>query len=89
MAGKDILEFVKISKNISDVDFNDKNEMNAIPVSTSSDMKNIMKIMRSYLDAHPNSEMNNKMDDIEQYVANSVFRKTMQSKISDYFAKTQ
>ncbi|GFW49263.1 hypothetical protein TNCV_3057731 [Trichonephila clavipes] len=53
MADKDILEFVQSSKNIIDEDSDDENEMNnAIPVPTSSKMRNIMKSMRSHLDAH-------------------------------------
>uniref|UniRef100_A0A8C4SC05 HTH CENPB-type domain-containing protein n=1 Tax=Erpetoichthys calabaricus TaxID=27687 RepID=A0A8C4SC05_ERPCA len=65
---KDILEFVQSSKNIIDADSDDENEMNnAAPVPTSSEMRNIMKSMRSYLDANSNGEMNNKMDDIEQF----------------------
>uniref|UniRef100_A0A8C4RRF5 Tigger transposable element-derived protein 4 n=1 Tax=Erpetoichthys calabaricus TaxID=27687 RepID=A0A8C4RRF5_ERPCA len=68
MADKDILEFVQSSKNIIDADSDDENEMNnAAPVPTSSEMRNIMKSMLSYLDAHSNDEMNNKMDDIEQF----------------------
>ncbi|GFU19554.1 hypothetical protein TNCV_21291 [Trichonephila clavipes] len=38
------------------------------PVPTSSEMENIMKSTRSYLDSYSNGEMNNKMDDIEQFV---------------------
>ncbi|GFV35227.1 hypothetical protein TNCV_620231 [Trichonephila clavipes] len=65
---KDISEFVQSSKNIIDADSDDKIEMNiAAPVPTSSEMRNIMKSMRNYLDAHSNSEMNNKMNDIEQF----------------------
>ncbi|GFU57139.1 uncharacterized protein TNCV_1780022 [Trichonephila clavipes] len=51
MADKDILEFAQSSKNIIDLDFDDENEMIS-PVYTSSEMRNIMKSMRSYLDAH-------------------------------------
>ncbi|GFT21378.1 hypothetical protein TNCV_3816561 [Trichonephila clavipes] len=58
-AGKNILEFVQSSKNIIDADFNDENEMNnAAPILTSSEMRIARKIMRSYLDAHSNGEMN-------------------------------
>ncbi|GFW06114.1 hypothetical protein TNCV_4479061 [Trichonephila clavipes] len=54
---------VQSSKNIIDADSDDENEMNeAAPVPTSSEMKNVMKSMRSYLDAHYNGEMNTKMD---------------------------
>ncbi|GFU93514.1 hypothetical protein TNCV_947561 [Trichonephila clavipes] len=70
MADKDILEFVQRLKNIIDADFDHENEMNdAAPVPTSSEMRNVLKGMRSYLDAHSKGEMNNKMDDIEQFVA--------------------
>ncbi|GFT62849.1 uncharacterized protein TNCV_1606751 [Trichonephila clavipes] len=56
----------KISKNFIDADSDDENDMNnAAPVPTSSEMKHIMKTMRSYLDAHSNGEMN----DIEQFDA--------------------
>ncbi|GFX59395.1 hypothetical protein TNCV_2880641 [Trichonephila clavipes] len=49
---------------------NDKNEVNnADLVPTSSEMSNVLKSMCSYLDAHSNGEMNNKMD-IEQSVDN-------------------
>ncbi|GFX30035.1 hypothetical protein TNCV_2617461 [Trichonephila clavipes] len=52
-------------------DFDDENEMNnAAPVSTSSEIRNIMKIMHSYLDAHSNGEMNNKKGNIEKIVHN-------------------
>ncbi|GFV36642.1 hypothetical protein TNCV_1033181 [Trichonephila clavipes] len=66
IADKDTLEFVQSSKNIIDADFNNENEMNnAAPVPTSSKILNVMKSRRSYLDAHTNGEVNNKMDDIE------------------------
>ncbi|GFW35937.1 SCAN domain-containing protein 3 [Trichonephila clavipes] len=61
----DILEFVHSSKNIIDAHSDDENEMNnAAPVPTSSEMRNIMKSMRSYLDTHSSGEMNNKMDNL-------------------------
>ncbi|GFV93956.1 protein big brother [Trichonephila clavipes] len=61
MTSKVILEFAQSSKNIMKADSDDENEMNNIaPVSTSSEMSNIMKSMHSYLDAHSNDEMNNK-----------------------------
>ncbi|GFX17324.1 uncharacterized protein TNCV_3553291 [Trichonephila clavipes] len=45
MVGKDNLEFVKSVKNINDPDYDDEKEMNnAVPVPTSSEMRNIMKI---------------------------------------------
>ncbi|GFU57154.1 hypothetical protein TNCV_1780141 [Trichonephila clavipes] len=44
MAHKDIFEFVHGSKSIIDADFEDENEINnAVPVPTSSEMRNIMK----------------------------------------------
>ncbi|GFV07822.1 DDE-1 domain-containing protein [Trichonephila clavipes] len=88
LADKDFLEFVQSAKNIMDADSSNENEMNnAAPVPTSSEMRNIMKIMRSYLDMHSNGDMNNKMDDLEQCVENLMLKKTMQRKISDYFLK--
>ncbi|GFU75463.1 hypothetical protein TNCV_2861791 [Trichonephila clavipes] len=51
MSDKDILELAQSSKNIIETDSDDENEMNnAAPVPTSSEMRNIMKSMRSYLD---------------------------------------
>ncbi|GFW37354.1 hypothetical protein TNCV_4498451 [Trichonephila clavipes] len=79
-----LLEFVQSSKNIIDTDFDDVNEMNnAAPVPTSSEMRNVMKNMRSYLDTHSNDEMNNKIVD------SLMLKKKMQKKKSDYFPKTQ
>ncbi|GFS76248.1 hypothetical protein TNCV_4667901 [Trichonephila clavipes] len=47
--GKDILEFVQCSKNITEADSEDENEMNnAAPVPTSSEMRNVMKNMRLF-----------------------------------------
>ncbi|GFV61136.1 hypothetical protein TNCV_2100111 [Trichonephila clavipes] len=61
MADKDILEIVQNSKNIIHADSDGEKEMNnAASVPTSSEMKNIMKSMRSCLDAHFNGEMNKK-----------------------------
>ncbi|GFW20035.1 hypothetical protein TNCV_867411 [Trichonephila clavipes] len=66
MAEKDIVEFDKSSKNIIDANSDVENQMNnAAPVPTSSEMRNIMKSMLSYLNAHSNDEMNNRMSDIE------------------------
>ncbi|GFU63962.1 hypothetical protein TNCV_245401 [Trichonephila clavipes] len=73
--GKDILEFIQSSKNIIDEDSDDESGMNdAAPVSTSSEMRNIMKNMHSYLDEHSNGEMKNKMDDVEQFVDNLMLK---------------
>ncbi|GFU87361.1 hypothetical protein TNCV_2716471 [Trichonephila clavipes] len=50
-------------KNIIDSDSDDGNEMNNVaPIPTSSEMSNIMRSVRTYLDTHSNGEMNNKMD---------------------------
>ncbi|GFV72572.1 hypothetical protein TNCV_4084721 [Trichonephila clavipes] len=65
LAGKDMLMFVQSSKNI-DVDSDHENVRNNVaPVLTLSEMRNVMKSMRSYLGVHSNGEMNNKMDNIE------------------------
>ncbi|GFV98299.1 histone-lysine N-methyltransferase SETMAR [Trichonephila clavipes] len=54
---------------MSCADSDDENEMNnAASVPTSSEMSNVLKSMRSYLEAHSNAKRNNKMDDIEQFV---------------------
>ncbi|PRD32254.1 UNVERIFIED_CONTAM: hypothetical protein NCL1_21063 [Trichonephila clavipes] len=77
-------------KNIIDAGSNDENEMNnttSFPMPFK--MRNIVKSMRSYLDAHSNDEMNNKMDDIKQFVDNLMLKKTIPRKISDYFPKTR
>ncbi|GFU44983.1 hypothetical protein TNCV_4234981 [Trichonephila clavipes] len=66
MADENILEFSQSSKNM-DADFDDENERNtAAPVPTSSEMRNILKSTQSYLEAHSNGEMNNKIDDTKQ-----------------------
>ncbi|GFW65494.1 hypothetical protein TNCV_1776381 [Trichonephila clavipes] len=54
MADKNILEFVQ----------NETEMSNAALVPTSSVIRNIMRSMRNYLDAHSNGEMNNKTNDI-------------------------
>ncbi|GFV86939.1 hypothetical protein TNCV_2198911 [Trichonephila clavipes] len=87
MADKDILEFDKSSKNISDADYDEENEMNnTAPVSMSSEMWNIMKSMFSYLDTHSNGEMDKKMNGIEQFDA---IKDNAKKKISNYCPKTQ
>ncbi|GFW52029.1 hypothetical protein TNCV_2818981 [Trichonephila clavipes] len=87
--GKDILQFAQSSKNIIDTIRSDsKNEMNnTTPIHMSYEMRNIMKSMHSYLDAHFNGEMNNKMEDTEQQF--DAKKKQCKKKISDYFPKTQ
>ncbi|GFW27058.1 hypothetical protein TNCV_92841 [Trichonephila clavipes] len=68
--------FVQSSKNIIDAESDDENGLtNAAPVPTSSELRNIMKNTRSYSDAHSKDEMNNKMDDIEQFDAKKRQRK--------------
>ncbi|GFS76396.1 hypothetical protein TNCV_1620361 [Trichonephila clavipes] len=58
--------------------YDDENEINnAAPVPTSSEMRNIMTSMRSYLNTHSSGEKNNKMDDIEQFVDNLMLKETM------------
>ncbi|GFX60386.1 hypothetical protein TNCV_4076081 [Trichonephila clavipes] len=54
MVDKDILEFVHSFKNITDADYDTENEINKAPVPTSSEIRNDMKSMRSYLDSHSN-----------------------------------
>ncbi|GFX96948.1 hypothetical protein TNCV_1996801 [Trichonephila clavipes] len=76
MADKDILELIQSSKNIIDSD--NENEMNnAALAPTSFEKRNIMKSMFSYLDAHTDGEVNNKIDDIEQIVDNLMPKKTI------------
>ncbi|GFU04348.1 hypothetical protein TNCV_864451 [Trichonephila clavipes] len=66
VADKDILEVLQSLKNIIKADSVDENKMTtADPVPTSSEMRNVMKSIPTYLDEHSNGEMNNKMDDIE------------------------
>ncbi|GFW79277.1 hypothetical protein TNCV_2476841 [Trichonephila clavipes] len=53
MAGKDIFEFVHSSKNIMDSDSDDEKETyNPAPVPASSEIRNIMKRRRSYIDVN-------------------------------------
>ncbi|GFU21819.1 uncharacterized protein TNCV_3283061 [Trichonephila clavipes] len=78
---------VRSSKDIVDANSDDKIGVNnAAPVPTSSEMRNIMENMRSYLDAHSNGEMNNKMDDIEQFVDNLMLKNNAKKNIR-YFPK--
>ncbi|GFT38139.1 hypothetical protein TNCV_4103591 [Trichonephila clavipes] len=82
MEHKDIKEFVQSPKNIIDVDSDDKIKINdEALVPTSSEMRNIMAIMFSYLDAHYIGEMYNKMFDIQQFVDNLMLKKTIQRKV--------
>ncbi|GFW84458.1 uncharacterized protein TNCV_3089751 [Trichonephila clavipes] len=82
------LELAKSSKNIIDAGSDDENEMNkAAPVPTSTEMRNIMKSMRNYLDAYSNGEKNKKLDSIEQLIGNLMLKNA--KKLSDSFPKTQ
>ncbi|GFW61004.1 hypothetical protein TNCV_4872141 [Trichonephila clavipes] len=75
-------EFIQSSESIIDADSNYENEMhNADSDPTSSQVRDIMKSMRNYLDAHSNDELNNKMDDMEQFTDNLMKKKTIQRKI--------
>ncbi|GFW52508.1 hypothetical protein TNCV_404361 [Trichonephila clavipes] len=68
--GKDILELVQSAENITDADSDNENEMNNVTlVPTSSEIRNAMKSMRTYLDAHSKGERNNKIVDIKQFDA--------------------
>ncbi|GFW20626.1 DDE-1 domain-containing protein [Trichonephila clavipes] len=90
LAEKYFLKNVQRSINIIDTDSDDENEMNnAVPFPTSSEMRNILKTMRSYLDTQTNGGMYIKMDDFEQLVDNLMLKNTMQRKISYYFFKTE
>ncbi|GFX30674.1 hypothetical protein TNCV_4861981 [Trichonephila clavipes] len=89
-ANKDILEFVQSSKSIIDADSDKEYEMNnAAPVSTSSEKRNIMKSMCSYLDAHSNGERNKKNGQQQTICRQFAAKKDNTKKISDYFPKTQ
>ncbi|GFW47872.1 hypothetical protein TNCV_2400591 [Trichonephila clavipes] len=67
----------KAKKNI-DADSDDENETNnAAPVPTSSEMRNIMESMLNCLDAHSNGKMSSKIEDIDQFVDNSMLKRTM------------
>ncbi|GFX65034.1 hypothetical protein TNCV_451721 [Trichonephila clavipes] len=87
VADIDVLDFVHSSKNnIINADSDDENiTNNSAPVPSSSEIRNIMKSMRSYLVTHSNGEMNNKMDGVEQVVDYLVLKRTIQRKISNYF----
>ncbi|GFY01700.1 hypothetical protein TNCV_2608831 [Trichonephila clavipes] len=94
MTNRDILELDQSSKNIIDADFDDENEINyAAPVPTSSEMRNVMKSLRIYLDAHSFDEMNNNMDDTKQFVDNLMLIKCKEKylilfqKLDGWFSK--
>ncbi|GFV68209.1 uncharacterized protein TNCV_1874911 [Trichonephila clavipes] len=71
MADKEHFGVCSELKKSIDADPDDENEINnPAPVPMSSEMRNIMKSLRNYLDAHSNREMNNKMEDIEQFADN-------------------
>ncbi|GFW42524.1 hypothetical protein TNCV_4257181 [Trichonephila clavipes] len=63
MVDKNILEFSQSSKNIIDANSDEMNSVAHVP--TSSEMRNDMKSMRSYLDSHSNGERKNKMHHTE------------------------
>ncbi|GFS52999.1 hypothetical protein TNCV_331271 [Trichonephila clavipes] len=68
---------IKAQKNVVDADSDGEIEINnADPEPTSFEMRSIMKSMFSYLDEHSSGEMNNRMNDIEQFV-DSLMLKTM------------
>ncbi|GFT79759.1 hypothetical protein TNCV_3961251 [Trichonephila clavipes] len=61
MTDNNILEFVQSSKNTIDTEFDEDNETNnAAPISKSFEMRNIMKKMHIYLEAHSIGERNEK-----------------------------
>ncbi|GFW80932.1 hypothetical protein TNCV_3780111 [Trichonephila clavipes] len=67
--------FFLLKENIIDADSDDENEMNdAVLVPTSSEIRNVMKNMLSYLSALSNGEMINKMYDAEQLVDNLMLK---------------
>ncbi|GFV10630.1 hypothetical protein TNCV_2122811 [Trichonephila clavipes] len=73
---EDILDFVQNLKNIIDIDSDGENEMNnAAPVHTSSEKRSTMKSIRSYIDAHADGEINNNMEDFQQFVGNLMLKK--------------
>ncbi|GFX45580.1 hypothetical protein TNCV_175731 [Trichonephila clavipes] len=81
---------VQSSKNIIDADSDGENAMNnAASVPMLSEMRNIMKSVCSYSVAHSNVEMNNKMNDIEHSVDNSMLKKKIpeSSELANMVAK--
>ncbi|GFU82739.1 hypothetical protein TNCV_265361 [Trichonephila clavipes] len=85
---KTFVEFVQSSKNIVITDSDDEYEMNnAATVPMSSEMRNIMKIMRSYFDVCSDGKMNNKMDDIGQFVDNMMLKRQCEEKYQIIFVK--
>ncbi|GFV59287.1 hypothetical protein TNCV_2340281 [Trichonephila clavipes] len=69
-------------------DSDDEKEMNnAASVTTSSELRKVMKNRRCYLDAYSNGKINNKIDDIEQFDAK--IHNDLKRRIGDYFPKTQ
>ncbi|GFT63641.1 hypothetical protein TNCV_870781 [Trichonephila clavipes] len=70
MADKSILKCVHSSKNIIAAISDNENGVNKVaPDPASSEMRNIMKSMRSYLDARSDGEINNKICDNLQFDA--------------------
>ncbi|GFT86167.1 hypothetical protein TNCV_3257581 [Trichonephila clavipes] len=59
MAEKELVELAQSSKYTIVTDSDNENEMNNVaPVPTSSEIRNIMKSMYSYVFTHTNGEMN-------------------------------
>ncbi|GFX97686.1 hypothetical protein TNCV_3065731 [Trichonephila clavipes] len=77
-----ILKFIQSSKTIINTNYDDENKINnAVPVPMSSEI--------NYLGAHSNSEMNNKLDHVEQFVHNLILQKAMQRKYQINLQKIQ
>lgn len=92
MTEKEIVEIVQNPNDSTYVDSDDESEngiSDAVPVPSTSEMRKIIKSMRSYLNAQSNGEMDKMMDNLEQFVDNLVLKRTFQKQISDFFPKTQ
>ena len=78
----DILELAQTSKDDPSGEDSDDDRDNEIdfPVPTTSEMRKCIISMHRYLDVHSKGEMNQTMDDIEQYVDNMMINKTVQKK---------
>ncbi|GFW38078.1 hypothetical protein TNCV_835181 [Trichonephila clavipes] len=77
------------TQNIIDANSDDEKEMNnsAPAPPTSSEIRNIMENMFSYLNAHTDGEKNNKMVDIELFVDNCKEKYQMIFQKSNVFQK--
>lgn len=92
MTQKEIVEIVQNPNDSTYVDSDDESEngiSDAVPVPSTSEMRKIIKSMRSYLNAQSNGEMDKTMDDLEQFVDNVVLKRTFQKKISEFFPKKE